>query len=88
MHPSPGASLERAIGTATLLVYNCDGYMNDRLRAEVGNICGELARKAMEHATEQRERIARLTAALSEQNKEIAALKAKPARKPRAVKGA
>ena len=82
------ASIDRAIGTATMLCYNCDGYMNDRLRGDVGAICGDLARKAMEHATEQRERIARLTAALSEQNKEIAALKAKPARKPRAVKGA
>ena len=83
-----GASLDRAITIATMLVYNCDGFMNDRLRAEVGNICGELARKAMELATEQQERIARLNATVTEQSKEIAALKAKPARKPRVVKGA
>ena len=82
------ASLDRAIGTATMLCYNCDGFMNDRLRGDVGSICGQLARKAMEHATEQQGRIARLNATVTEQSKEIAALKVKPARKPRAVKGA
>jgi hypothetical protein len=62
--------------------------MNDRLRGDVGAICGQLARKAMEKATELSERIARLNATVAEQSKEIAALKVKPARKPRAVKGA
>ena len=80
------ASLDRAIGTATMLCYNCDGYMNDRLRGDVGSICGQLARKAMEGAAELQERVINLQRSLSEANKEIAALKAKPARKPRAVK--
>jgi uncharacterized coiled-coil DUF342 family protein len=42
----------------------------------------------MEHATELSERVVNLQRSLSEADKEIAALKAKPARKPRAVKGA
>ena len=82
------ASIDRAITSATMLCYNCDGYMNDRLRGDVGSICGQLARKAMERATEMQERIIRLNATVAEQSKEIAALKVKPARKPRAVKGA
>jgi hypothetical protein len=82
------ATIDRAITTATMLCYNCDGFMNDRLRGDVGAICGQLARKAMEKATELSERIARLNATVAEQSKEIAALKVKPARKPRAVKGA
>ena len=82
------ASLSRAIGTATMLEYNCDGFMNDRLSAEIGRICGQLARKADAKVTEQREYITHLQTKLSEADKEIAALKVKPARKPRAVKGA
>ena len=82
------ASIDRATTTATMLCYNCDGFMNDRLRGDVGSICGQLARKAMERATEMQERIIRLNATVAEQSKEIAGLKAKPARKPRAVKGA
>jgi hypothetical protein len=82
------ATIDRAITTATMLCYNCDGFMNDRLRGDVGAICGQLARKAMEHATELSERVVNLQRSLSEADKEIAALKVKPARKPRAVKGA
>ena len=81
------ASIDRAITSATMLCY-CDGYMNDRLRGDVGSICGQLARKAMEGATELQERVINLQRSLSEASKEIAGLKAKPARKPRAVKGA
>ena len=80
------ASIDRAIGTATMLCYNCDGFMNDRLRGDVGSICGQLARKAMEGATELQERVINLQRSLSEASKEIAALKVKPARKPRAAK--
>jgi hypothetical protein len=83
-----GASLERAIATCTLLRYNCDGFMNDRLAAEVGALCGQLASKAIEQATEWRASNVRFQRELSDARKEIEALKAKPARKPRAVKSA
>jgi hypothetical protein len=86
-HPV-GASLERAIATCTMLRYNCDGFMNDRLAAEVGVLCGQLARKAMERLNDRDASVVHLQRKLSEADKEIAALKVKPARKPRAVKGA
>lgn len=86
-HPV-GQSLARAIGTATMLVYNCDGFMNDRLRAEVGSICGQLAKLSLDESGRRAEMIAGLQRELIDARKEIAALKAKPARKPRTVKGA
>lgn len=90
-----GASLERAISTATLLEYNCDGFMCDRLRGDVGRLCGQLARLAQNKLDVQREQLVSLQRTAAERagqlidlRAQLAAAKSPRARKSRATDAA